>query len=136
MTSSYSFVAREEDVDYLRVVREAPKDTSFIIVQERTRKNRPIFWMLLVNKSILSDHRAHGLPLGTQFRGKGQKVFHTWGYDSPDTVFGTGDTRLFHHYRAIGGNGKFPGEIKQQIQRIRAALNPETKNVKATVTLI
>jgi hypothetical protein len=112
-SNQYSFVAKEEDVDYTRIVREAPKGTPFILVEERSRDNQAKNWALFVHVSVLNDSR---LGLVTYWGDKWE--------DEPST----------HDYRYVRRLGAFPGLLRKEIDSIKRSLNP--KNTKTVVTLL
>ena len=114
---SYSFVSREEDVDYERILREAPEGEDFVLVQTADRRGRPKGWFLLVRNRVLDLPETKNLILD------GEYLSGSWGYDAP---------RVDARFRS--GSGKFPAEIKQEIEIIRARLNP--KNCRTTVTYL
>ena len=119
----YHFVVNEQDVDYIRILREAPRQTPFILVEEKTRTNQPKVSVLLVHKSVLNNPELQGLRLGTG------EVSPTWGGDTE-----LGEIEKLHSYRYVWYNKKLPGIIKQQIEAIRRTLNP--KNTKVAVTYL
>ncbi len=126
-STQYSFVSRKEDVDYDRVLRESPRGTQFILVEERTRKNQAISWTLLVHSSVLNDERIQGVQLGHDLTMSSVKTIGPkWGYDEVES------TKLYS-YRAISGDGSVPGYVKKGIDNIKRALNE--KNTKTVVTL-
>ena len=121
---SYDFVAKEEDVDYIRIVREAPKDTPFIFVEERTRNGyKPSSWTLLVHNDLLK--RLEGLFLVLDEL----EVNASWGDDEIPTLQGP---KKLYSYRTIGGSGRFPGHVKQQVEKIKRMLNPKQTVVRVS----
>ena len=113
-SNKYEFVSREEDIDFNRILREAPKGTNFILVEARTRDNSRVKeWALLIHNSVLTNPLVQGFS-------------PEWGEDE------VASTKLFS-YRVTGGEGKAPGKIKKQIEDIKKALNP--KDTKTVVTL-
>lgn len=114
----YSFVAREEDVDYLRVVREAPQNAPFILMQETDRFNQPKRWCLFVHESVLANPKVNKI-LGED-----------WG--SKD-IYHKGDFVPLHAYRVIGTSGKIPNWVRREVNRIQRKVNPPEKNTKVRV---
>lgn len=114
---SYSFVSREEDVDYARILRETPESEDFVLVQTADRRGRPKGWLLLVRNRVLDLPGTENLTLD------GEYMSESWGYGVPRV-----------DARSRSGSGKFPAEIKQEIEAIRAQLNP--KNCRTTVTYL
>lgn len=118
----YSFVSAEQDVDYVRIVREAPAGTLFIVVEERNRfTNRAKGWVLLVHNTILrnDDLKYHNLA------GETLGVCGGWGQkDLPN------GKELFS-YRFVVGSGKFPREILQEIEKLKKLVSK--KNTITTV---
>lgn len=115
---SYSFVSREEDVDYERILREAPESEDFVLVEKKSRSGRPKDWMLLVRDRVLNRPETKNLIINGEF------LSGSWGYNVPGLLYA----------RSHSGLGKFPAEIKQEIEVIRARLNP--KNCRTTVTYL
>ena len=115
---SYSFVSREEDVDYARIIKEAPESEDFILVERKSRSGRPKDWMLLVRDRVLNRPETKNLLLD------GEYLSGSWGYKVPGLLYA----------RSRSGLGKFPAKIKQEIEVIRAQLNP--KNCRTTVTYL
>jgi hypothetical protein len=127
MNNVYSFVSAEEDVDFIRIVREAPKDTQFILVETRTRQNQAKESTLLVNNDVLRDERVQGYPLADLY--VENSVRPDWGHsDSPDT------NGKLYSYRYWAFQGAFPGKVRKQVDNIKRALNP--KDTKTIVTLL
>ena len=128
-STQYSFVSREEDVNYDRILRESPKGTQFILVEDRDRKNQARGWTLLVHNSVLTDERVQGIKLGHEGTADGVKTISpTWGHDSA----GPNDTPLYA-YRAISAPDAVPGYVLQTVHAIKRALNE--KDTKTVVTL-
>lgn len=117
--NKYHFVSSEEDVDYLRILRETPTNTMFVLVEEKSRTNKPRKWSLFVHLSVLHNDQAQGKCLC------GLKVNPNWGI-----------TSLPHSedfpYRYISRVGKFPGIIKQEIERLRRGKSPKNTITKVT----
>ena len=52
--SSYTFVSTDEDVDLLRIIREAPAGSPFILIEKRNRNNKTDTF-LLVHETVLEQ---------------------------------------------------------------------------------
>lgn len=124
---NYSFVAAWEDVDYMRILKEAPEGTPFVLVETQTRNKQAKDWYLFIHRDILSNEKTQGLIVG---RDKALKrvttVSPAWGHEDKETVLST--------YRYIAGEGAIPGYVKQQIESVKRALNP--KNTKTRVSFL
>lgn len=116
--NKYTFVSKSEEVDYLRILQETPKGTLFVLVEEKTRTNKPRQWSLFVHNSVLHNDHVQGKKLC------GQKINPNWGITSLPV------TKDFP-YRYIANQGKFPGVIKQQIEKLR-----RSKSEKDTLTKV
>jgi hypothetical protein len=118
----YIFVAAYEEVDYPRVLREAPEGTPFILVETQTRTKQAKDYELFIHNSILTDERVQGLTVGNQGTLRHiTTISPTWGHN--DDIDGL-------PYRYIGGDGAIPGYIKQQVEAVKRLLNPkDTRNV-------
>ena len=128
-SDKYEFVSREEDIDFNRILREAPKGTNFILVEARTRDNSRVKeWALLIHNSVLTNPLVQGFCIHEDdFDDRDENhISPEWGEDE------VASTKLFS-YRVTGGEGKAPGKIKKQIEDIKKALNP--KDTKTVVTL-
>ena len=130
---SYSFVTRKEDVDFIRIIKEAPKGSPFILVVTNNRIGQPQGWHFFVHNDILNNEDLQGLFFGTKFY-NGNTLNPSWGYTEVYTGPVEFDAPVLRSYRYISGNGKFPGYIKQQIETIRRILNP--KNIETVVTFL
>ena len=114
--NSYDFVSREDDIDYVRIVKEAPAKTPFILVEERDRlSGRPKHWSLFIHNDVLNH------PALVNF-------FGGWGLN--EISYG-GSSKKLYSYRVFGGDGKFPGYTKQFLEFIRRRINP--KNIRTSV---
>ena len=127
---SYDFVSTYEGIDFVRIVKEAPKGTPFILVEAKTKQgNHPIAWALLIHNDVLSDNRVEGYCIHEEEVNDEDKdhISPEWG----DNVIAG---KTLYSYRHVGGEGRAPGRIKQQIETIKSALNP--KDVRTKVTLL
>jgi hypothetical protein len=116
----YTFVAKNEDVDYLRIIDETPANTPVILVEERSRRNQPRNWTLLISGLVLNN---------TSLRGRrvlGKRISPNWGAKIDQPGYG--------HYRYICGKGKFPGIVKQQIVKLLS--NKREKDTLAHVSYL
>jgi len=130
-SNQYSFVSAEEDIDYDRILRETPKGTLFILVEERTRDNQAENWSLFVHNTVLTNPEVKGVSLGSK------ETYHVvttigpeWGYNYIENFNGKVD---LHSYRVVSGPGAVPGYVRKKIDYIKRSLNP--KNRKTVVTL-
>ena len=131
----YTFVTRSEEIDPIRVVKEAPAGTPFILMEESTRKGHPVRWTLFVSNNVLSDPDLFGRLLGLKKAVWRDRTCHEfWGWDQ--VSYENEEAKPLYSYRALSGTGKFPGYIKQQIEAIRRALNLNPKNAKVKVTYL
>lgn len=134
----YTFISEFYDVDFARIEREAPSGVDFIIVESKDRiTGKPQAWALLVHNNILNNDAVSSrlvIKHGREYvKGYvlGPKecvdlvVSPTWGQDS---LNGT----LLNNYRLIGGEGKFPGFVKQHIEGIRRLVNPKQTETRVT----
>ncbi len=122
---NYSFVAAWEDVDYMRILKEAPEGTPFVLVETQTRTRQAKDWYLFIHQDILSNEKVQGLIVG----GRNcvsliKTISPTWGHEDNDTVPVT--------YRFISGDGAIPGYIKQQVEAVKRALNPKDTKTKVS----
>jgi hypothetical protein len=125
--NQYSFVAAKSDIDYDRILREAPKGTLFLLVERRTRTDQADDWSLFVHNTVLTDERVEGVLLGHKDTHRSLTgISSNWGYSK------IGDTEL-HSYRVIGAKGSVPGYVRKNIDHIKRALNP--KDTKTVVTI-
>jgi hypothetical protein len=124
MQDKYNFVARKNDVDYIRIVREAPKNTPFILVEEKNRKGQPRVSVLLIHKSVLSHHKLQGMEVS------GESISPSWGHKNSPFE----DKKLLYSYKYVVFQGKLPGFIKKEVESLRVALNP--KDTKVLVTYL
>ena len=107
----YTFISAESSVDYIRIVREAPQGTQFILVQKRDRFiQRATGWVLLVHKALLEDERIYRHYLA------GEAVSEGWGDDNANG-------KTLYSYRFVEGQGKFPGELRGEVERIKKLLS-------------
>ena len=128
VSNQYSFVSAEEDVDYDRILRETPRGTLFILVEERTRDNQAKDWSLFVHNKVLSDPRVQGVSLGdTGAYKEVRTVSPTWGWDE------MGETKLHSYRMADIGPDAIPGYVRKTIDYIKRTLNP--KDTRTVVTL-
>lgn len=127
LKNQYTFVAANEDVDFNRIIAEAPKDTKFILVEERTRTRQAKVWSLFVHSSILNDPRVQGITLGDESDCHDNVLGPEWGHSSLD------DTAVLQNYRFIAHEGAVPGYVKKGIDYIKRDLNP--KDTKVFVSL-
>lgn len=124
----YSFVSAYEDVNYIRVVREAPTGTPFILVETRTRDNQAKDWNLFIHNKVLTDPRVKGFVVGnTNAFPSIKTIGPTWGH--ADLY-----EEELHSYRSIGGDGAFPGYIRREVDDLKKALNP--KDTKTLVSFL
>lgn len=120
LDNKYSFVSREEDVDYLRILRETPKNTPYVLVEEKTRHNRPVTWTLFIHKSMLNNPDVQGKKV------LGHSVSPTWGISSLP------DGHEAFSYRYLSGSGKFPGIVKQELEKLRRGKTGKTRLTRVT----
>ena len=124
---NYSFVAAWEDVDYMRILKEAPEGTPFVLVETQTRNKQAKDWYLFIHQDILSNEKAQGVIVGGRKCVSTIKtISSTWGHEDSDTAPDT--------YRFISGDGAIPGYIKQQVEAVKRALNP--KDTRVVVTML
>jgi len=109
----YRFVSGSDDVDYIRIVREAPQGTPFILVEEKTRNNKPRSWVLFVHTKILKSAALKDKRLGFEPNKEKNKLGGQWGEEIQ--INGT----TISDYRYIKGVGKAHGLLKHQIDAIR-----------------
>lgn len=138
MTQTYSFTSRPEDVDFIRILKEAPKDTPFILVTTHDKKTHHQSHFLFVHNSVLSNPAAKGMKLGgkLQLAYEETSISPDWGFAyAPCGVkqFHIGDH--LYSYRCMAIVGK-PGILKSQIERIKAAISPKRKSVVTTVDFL
>lgn len=128
--NTYSFVAREDDIDFGRIIREAPEGTPFILVESRTRKNQTKESLLLVSEEVLEDERTQGFPLADVYF-EDNTVEPRWGhpYNPNDPT-----NQKLVGYRYWAFQGRLPGRVRRQIDAIKNAINP--KDTKVFVTLL
>ena len=117
---NYSFVAREKDVDYQRIVEEAPEGTQFVLVETRTRNNQTKESILMVHVSVLKSEKIQQHRLGSG------RISKKWGYKNSSGPLSS--------YRFMAFVGPVPGKIMQQIEGLKRDMNP--KNTKVVVKLL
>ena len=126
--ANYSFVSTEEDVDYVRIINEAPEGTPFILVETRTRTNQAKEWHLFIHNDVLQNPLAQGVYVGDELTHPLIKTLGPeWGYE--DCVSGH-----LENYRCISGDGATPGYVKQQVVSVKRLLN--VKNTKTFVSFL
>jgi hypothetical protein len=123
---SYEFISRFIDIDLKRIIKEAPENSPFILIESRDRtSNKPLAWVLLVSLLILKDERTNDLVLANDF------ISPLWGnrslYKNNLDIIYVANLG----YRAITKLGKFPGKCKQEIENIKAVMNQ-----KDTITTV
>jgi hypothetical protein len=123
--SSYTFVSTDKDVDLLRIIREAPAGSPFILIEKRNRNNKTDTF-LLVHEKVLNNPAVKNFPL---YLGPG--VQSNWGIlrlgNFPGiSLDGSGyrGHRIFNHPTH---------KLRAEIENIIKALNP--KDTKTTVTV-
>lgn len=107
---TYRFVSRAEDVDYLRIIRETPKHTPFVLVEERSRQDKQTKgWTLFIHRKILNNPILQGKHIF-------EPLSPDWGISSfPDV--------REYPYRYISHSGKFPGIMRHKIDKLKSFLN-------------
>jgi len=112
--TTYRFVSKHDDVDYLRIIKEAPQGTPFILVEEKTRQNKPKSFSLFIHKTILNDQKfartsKGGNPMSPKIYG--QHLGSSWGDNRIGPVY-------LQNYRYISHAGKFNGIFKQKLVKL------------------
>ncbi len=129
----YKFTSTEEGVDYIRIVREAPKGTPFILVEERTRVgNKPIAWSLFVHNDVINNPAVKRFfTFDSGILNPAYVDLDKWGVDSIEY---NGETHKLYSYRVVGGEGRFFSSDRKTIESIKQRLNP--RSIKTTVTYV
>ena len=122
---TYEFVARKSDVDYQRIIDEAPDSTDIIVVEERERNGRPTQAVVLLNARLALDPRVQNKIVA------GASVAE-WINEEDDFAE---EHREFSFIPLVLDTPKLPGFVKRQIANIQRALNPSPKNRKVKVSL-
>lgn len=117
---AYRFVSKAEEVDYLRILREAPQGTLFILVEVKTRQNKPKSWTLFVHKKILNNPDLKDKKLGfltikhgDHFHTVPAKISSGWG---DEVKVGPS---VDPNFRYLSGTGKVSGLIKHHVDSVR-----------------
>lgn len=114
----YHFISREHEVDYSRIVKEAPPRTPFILVEDQNRAHKTRGWILFVHEQVLA---VGGLLDNISLAG--EKVSPDWGVDKFQG-------KRFEGYRLRSAPGEFPKRIRPQIERLKARMSErDTKTI-------